>query len=192
MRTALLLLAATAACARSSAGDPGDVPAPSRKVVATQTRVTGFESTSLSGFVPAVVAVTEGGECETIPIDGSRRMVLMSFPSRVDAQRVVALQVGPNGAVLNYSDLRGDRRPVTERTRPLTAITVNFELQAGTAANEWPGRPNELAFGTPADFLAAENLGRPGEMLKLVTSRCIARPPTGHQERSLPGNPIPG
>ena len=192
MRTALLLLAATAACARPPARDPGNVPAPSRKIVTTETRVAGFESTSLSAFVPGVVAVTEGGECETIPLDGSRRMVLMSFPSRAAAQRAVAVQVAPNGTVLNYSDLRGDRRPVAERTGPLTAITINFELRAGTAANEWPGRPNELVFGTPEAFMAAENLGRPGEMLKLVTSRCIEGLPDRDREHALPGHAIPG
>ena len=130
---------------------------------------------SVAAFVAAVPALTAGGECETIPIDRGSRMVLLSFPTRAKAERNVALTLDATGTLLNYSDLRGDLREREQRTGALTAVVVTFDQGTASATNEWPNRPTQLVFGTPAEILAAETLGRPGDMVKEVMSRC-ARP----------------
>jgi hypothetical protein len=130
----------------------------------------------LSDFVPAVAAVSEGGECDTLAIGGDTYLVGLTFPSLAQPQRRVSLRIDGKGTILTYSDLRGDRRPPEKRTAPLTAITINFDQRIGTAGNEWPGRPDQTAFGTPEAVMAAENLGQPGEMLKLVKARCLGPP----------------
>ena len=172
MRIALLLLGLTIACATTPAARDAGNASDSQTLIETRTRVRGSDMSTLAAFVPAVAAVSEGGECDTLALGGDVYLVSLLFPSRADDQRRVSLRIDGRGTLLSYSDLRGDRRRPEERTGPLTAVTINFG-QGGTAANEWPGRPAELTLGTADDFLTSELLGKPGDMVKLIQARCL-------------------
>ena len=163
---------------RPAAAPSASADSTSIRIMSERVRVASPDGSSraVADFVPAVAAIAEGGECKTIAIEPGQRLILLSFPTFREPQRNVSLTVDPTGNLLNYSDVRGDLgalRP-QERTGPLTAVTITVGQGIASATNEWPNRPAEVVLGAPADFMAAENLGRPDEMVKLIMARCAA------------------
>lgn len=176
--TALLapiaLLSGASACARRPAAAPGAATASverSERIVAGRARGDG---SGFAGFVPAVAAVTEGGECARLASRPGQTLFLLSFPSRTASQRNVSVVVDTAGTLLTYSDLRGDLRRPELRTGPVTAITINFERSLASATNEPPGQIARMVQGTPAQLLAAEHLGPPGALIAQLRDRCGA------------------
>ena len=178
---AVMLILLAAACAKRPPNSPSTLPDSSTSTRITRERVAidrpGASSGRVADFVAAVPAISTGGECQTIPIDRGSRLVLLSFPARAHAERNVSLRLDAAGTLLNYSDVRGDLRRREQRTGAVTSVVITFDQGVGTASNEWPDRPIQLVFGTPAEILAAENLGRPSEMVKEVIARCAPPSP---------------
>ncbi|MBW3629923.1 MAG: hypothetical protein KY464_11575 [Gemmatimonadetes bacterium] len=178
MRAALLVLL-SAGLASCATGDGVLGPGFAVRTVGTETatiRVTDLDETSVSRFVPAVEAASEGGECETLPrgtTGDDEVLYILSFPSREDTRRNISLSFDPEGRLLRYNDLRGDLR--REKTGAMTAIVLDFQRGTAIASNEFPGgNPGQVVFGRPDDFLQRRNLDTPAELIQLVRSRCGA------------------
>jgi hypothetical protein len=130
----------------------------------------------LARFVAAVPATEEGGQCDTLRVDGPEgpsTLVILSFPRIDSTTRNVSVTYDASGRRLHFSDLRGDLRRV--KTGPQTSVLLDFTRGTASASNEWPGRSGEIASGALAEALAAANLGPPQRALDLVQARCGAR-----------------
>ncbi len=176
----IVLLPLVLACATRPMAAPAAVPdASTTRTVRDRAVVVvpGGPAGSVAAFVAAVPATVTGGECEMIPVGGGSRILLLAFPARTRAERNVALTLDAAGTLVNYSDLRGDLRAREQRTGAVTAVMVSYDQGTASASNEWPDRPMQLVFGLPAEILAADNLGRPGEMVKEVLARCAPPSP---------------
>jgi hypothetical protein len=126
-------------------------------------------------FVAAVAPVEGDGRCETLPMEHGRRLVVLRFAGAGGVERNVALRVDSAGALLSYSDVRGDLRPDGPGAR--TAITLGFDSGSGTAVNEHagPGATQGLLLARTAEMLDLPNLGTPRRMIETVKSRCGVR-----------------
>jgi hypothetical protein len=137
------------------------------------TRVLTPVGGSVASFVPAVAALDQGGECETLSRGISGRdetLVILSFPDRRNTRRNVSLAFDGQGRLLRYNDLRGDLRSV--KTGPQTSIVIDWETQSAIASNEGPGSHAPAVLGTPEQFLRQSNLGSPEQLIEQVKSRC--------------------
>lgn len=171
---ALIVLCVAAASCRAGPALPSAAPA--EREVATETvqaQVLAEVGATAESFIPAVAAVEEGGECETLPRGTTapdETLVILSFPNRQNTRRNIALALGPSGQLLRYNDLRGDLR--RQKTGPQTSVVIDFETQSAIATNEWPEQPGKAVFGKPEQFLRQNSLGVPERLIQLVKSRC--------------------
>jgi hypothetical protein len=138
-----------------------------------QTHVLANAGATAASFVPAVGALEEGGECDTLPQGTTapgETLVILSFPTRQNTRRNISLALDARGRVLRYNDLRGDLRQ--EKTGPQTSIVIDFQAQSAIATNEWPGGAGTAVVGKPEQFLRENSLGVPERLIQLVRSRC--------------------
>jgi hypothetical protein len=185
----LSLLGITAVPVACSSKSETVAPTPSREVARSQSTVAVNRGIPLSRFVADVAATTEGGECQVRDIPGLGKQIGMIFPSQAAAVREVWLTMGADGNVSNYSDMRGDLvrkgagpdggppqagQPVTvlPPAGRQTSIHITLHTGWGIAENVGGGKPPVRIASRSELMMNAENLGRPGKMIQLITSRC--------------------
>jgi YD repeat-containing protein len=171
-----LIVLGSLACTRARVADSASPRSSAGSDVTTEIGVsTASRMGALEAFVPAVAAVEEGGECDTVRIaraDDPVTLIILSFPRTDAPTRNVSVTYDSAGQRLRYNDLRGDLR--REKTGPQTSILLDFSRRTAFATNEVPGRPAEIATGDLASALTAAHLGLPQRMLDLVQTRCGA------------------
>ncbi|HEX8906104.1 MAG TPA: hypothetical protein VF771_14750 [Longimicrobiaceae bacterium] len=124
-------------------------------------------------FVAAVPAFEGEGRCESIPVGGGARLVVLRFAGGGGAERNVSLRVDSAGKLVSWSDLRGDLRP--GGTGAKTAVTLGFDTGRGTALNEHAsgGATQGLLLARVDEMMDLPNLGTPRRMIAAVRARCM-------------------
>ena len=162
---------------------------PPNRITSSQSAVAIHRGIPLSQFVADVAATMEGGECEVRNIPGLGKQIGMVFPTRAAAVREVWLNIGADGSVTNYSDMRGDlvRKVVGRDGGPpktgqsvtvapaagrQTAIHITLATGWGLAENVGGDKPPVRIASRSELMMNAENLGRPARMIQLITSQC--------------------
>ena len=178
-----LVLAVVCACAKQP---PRDVQSTTASATQNVRMTTGR---SLSDFVADVPAYEADGVCQARSTPMRGRDVGMLFRHGKTAARMIWLTYDDSGALINYSDVRGDLmrkvagpdggppqqdeavRIASPKERQ-TAIDISLKTGWGMASNEGGGRPVLRVAGRSDVMLKAANLGTPANMIELIQSRC--------------------
>ncbi len=126
-------------------------------------------ASNASRFAALVPATAEGGECRVLPVTGTGRTLLVSYPGLQNARRNVTVTVEPDGTVSRYGDVRGDLRG---QSGARTAISIDLVKDEGTATNRHADGREEFVTASAAEMLRLPALGHPRVVIEEVRRRC--------------------
>jgi hypothetical protein len=135
-------------------------------------------------FVAAVEFRDTVATCVQPPVGlhAGERAYSLRFGSVDSARRIVTAVWAADGALLKYSDERGDLRPpfpANVQRNPRTTIFLDMLRHVALTYNDVDGEQQGSAASDADGALDLENLGEPRRMIERLRRQCGGGTPTG-------------